>query len=279
MDKLVEQNFRQTVFSWYLEKGKVIELLRNFCRKPKYERDIALALEAHPKYGWIAGGLSENINFTCESLKKCWSTEETNVLRKQNQLYLYKMAILAKNGPLAINPELEQINKDLELIEHQLNIPECVLEVFNMDSNNMRILSPKEIFDFYLDKKNVVLDEYQCLRALSVLRFIKNKEECEILSRHLWCEIILRETLKYPQYDQEIDEPIHFVKNLLFFKTLSLVYEKNVLLDLLPTLNWILCAEELEKFHFNTVWQFIMKVGFEHCLGSGSMDFETSFNH
>jgi len=124
------------------------------------------------------------------------------------------------------------------------------------------------------------LDEYQCLRALSVLRFIKNKEECEILSRHLWCEIILRETLKYPQYDQEIDEPIHFVNNLLFFKTLSLVYEKNVLLDLLPTLNWILCAEELEKFHFNTVWQFIMKVGFEHCLGSGSMDFETSsFNH
>lgn len=265
MDKLIEQNFRQTVFIWYLEQGKIVELLRNFCRKLKYERDIVLALEAYPKYGWVAGGLSENINFTCESLKQCWSKEKTNVLRKQSQLNLYKMAILTKNGPLAKCRELEQINNDLEIIEHQLNIPECVLEVCNLDKNNMHVLSPEEIFDLYLHENNVTLDENQCLRALCVLRYIENKDEQEMLCRHLWCEIILRETLKYPLPDQEIDEPIEFVNKLLFFKTLTLVIKKD-LLNIVPSLDWLLYAEELENFHSNTVWQFIMKIGFQHCF-------------
>lgn len=277
MDKLFEQNFRQTVFSWYLEQGKIVELLRNFCRKPKYERDIVLALEAYPNYGWIAGGLSENINLTCESLKQCWSKEETNVLRKQSQLNLYKMASLAKNGPLAKNPELEQIDSDLEIIEHQLNIPRCVLDVFKLDLNNMRVLSPEEIFNFYLHEKNVTLDEHQCLRAVSILKFIQNKEIREELCQNLWCEIILRETFKYPFHDQEIDDPIEFVNKLLFFKTLTLVYQKSIL-EFLPTLDSLLYAEELENFHSNTVWQYIMKIGFEHCLKptDSSMDFETS---
>lgn len=276
MDKLFEQNFRQTVFSWYLEQGKIVDLLRNFCRKQKYERDIVLALEAYPKYGWIAGGLSENINFACESLKHCWSKEETNVLRKQSQLNLYKMAILAKHGPLAKCPELEQIDKILEIIDHQVNIPQCVLEVFNLDSNNMRVLSPEEIFNFYLHQQNVILDEYQCLRALTVLQFVQSKEDREELSRYLWCETILRETIKYPLHDQEIDDPINLIKKLLFFKTLSLVYEKS-LLEFIPSLDWLLYAEQLENFHSNAVWQFIMKIGFEYCLKSTSisMDCET----
>lgn len=277
MDKLFEQNFRHTVFSWYLEQGKIVELLRNFCRKPKYEHDIALALESYPKYGWIAGGLSENINLTCESLKQCSSKEDTNVLRKQSQLNLYKMTVLAKNGPLVKSPELENINKDLEIIEHQLNIPKCILEVFDLDLNNMRVLTPEEIFNFYLHEKNVVLDETQCLRALSVLQFIQNKEERETLSRHLWCEIILRETLKYPLHDQEIDDPIKFINKLLFFKVLSLVYDKG-LSEFLPSLDWLLYADELENFHSNAVWQFVMKIGFEHCIRPTgfNMDFETS---
>ncbi|KAL4144142.1 hypothetical protein QTP88_006368 [Uroleucon formosanum] len=277
MDKLNDQNFRQTVFSWYLEQGKIVELLRNFCRKPKYEHDLALALEAYPNYGWIAGSLSENINQTCESLKQCWSKEETNVLRKKYQLNLYRMAVLAKNGPLAKNPELDQIDKNLEVIEHQINIPECVLELLNLDLNNMRVLSPEEIFNLYLHKNNITLDENQCLRALSVLQFIPNKEECEDLSRYLWCETILRETLKYPLHDQEIGDPIEFIDNLLIFKTLKLMYKKG-LLDLLPSLDWLLFADELENFHSNTMWQFVMKMGFEHCLrpSSVSMDFETS---
>lgn len=275
MDKLYEQNFRQTVFSWYLKQGKIVELLRNFCRKPKYERDIALALEAYPKYGWVAGGLSENINFTCDSLKQCWSQEKTNVLRKQSQLNLYKMAILAKNGPLAKYPELEEIDRDLEIIDIQLNIPECVLKVFNFDLNNMPALSPIEILNFYLHETNVSLDENQCLRAISVLKFIQNKETCEELCHHLWCETILKETLKYPLHDQEVDDPIQFINKLLFFKTLTLVCEKG-LLEFLPTLDGLLYAEELENFHSNTVWQFIMKIGFEHCLKpiDYNMDYE-----
>jgi len=280
MDKLFEQNFRQTVFTWYLEQGKIAELLRNFCRKSKYERDIVLALEAYPKYGWIAGGLSENIHYTCESLKQCWSKEKTNVLRKKSQLNLYKMAILAKNGPLAKYRELEQIDKDLEIIEHQLNIPKCVLEVCDLNLYNMPVLSPKEIFDFYLHEKNFTLDENQCLRALCVLNYIENKEEQEMLCRHLWCEAILRETLKYPLPDQEIDDPVEFVNKLLFFKTLTLVFDKG-LLEYLPSLDWLLFAEELENFHSNTVWQFIMKMGFQHCLKPAglNMDFESSLVH
>lgn len=277
MDKHFEQNFRQTVFSWYLEQGKIVELLRNFCRKPKYERDIALALEAYPEYGWIAGGLSENINLTCESLKQCWTKEETNVLRKQSQLHLFKMAILAKNGPLVKNPELEQIDKNLEIIEHQLNIPLCILEVFDLDPKYMRVLSPEEIFNFYLHEKNVTLDQNQCLRALSVLQFIEDKQDQEVLSRHLWCETILRETLKYPLHDQEIDDPIKFVDKLLFFKTLAIVCEKG-LFDFLPSLDWLLYTEELENFQSNTVWQYVMKMGFEHYIKPAGFttDFETS---
>lgn len=280
MDNLSDQNFRQTVFSWYLEQGKIVELLRNFCRKQKYEHDIASALETYPKYGWIAGAISENIHFTNESLKQCWSNEKTNILRKQIQMTLYKMTVLAINGPLAKYPEMEKIDNDLEIIDHQLNIPRCVLEVFNMDMNNMDVLSPEEIFNFYLHENNDMLDENQCLRALSVLRFIKNKEDHEILTRHLWCETILRETSKYPLPDQEIDNPIEFVNKLLFFKTLTLVYNQG-LLDFLPTLDWILYAEELNDFHSNPVWQFIMKIGFEHCLRPADidMDFETSLIH
>lgn len=276
MDKLFEQNFRQTVFSWYLEQGKIVELLRCFCRKPKYERDLALALETHPKYGWIAGGLSENMNLTCESLKQCWSKEESNILRKQRQLNLYKMACLAKNGPLLKYPELEQIDKDLVLIEHQLNIPKCILEVFNLDINNMQVLSPEEIFNFYLHKENAMLDENHCLRAFSVLSFIENNEEREIHSHNLWCETILRETLKYPLPDQEINNPVEFINNLLFFKTLALVYDKGMF-DFIPSLDVILHAEELENFHSNAVWQFVMKMGFEHILRPASlnMDYET----
>lgn len=278
MDKLVEQNFRQTVFSWYLEQDKIVDLLHNFCRKPKYEHDLALALESYPKYGWIAGGLSENVNLMCESLKQCWSQEVTNVLRKQSQLNLYKMTILASNGPLAKCPELEQVENDLEIIEHQLNIPNCVFEFFKLDTKNMRVLSPEEIYNFYLHKNNITLDENQCLRALSVIKFIQNKNKREMFSHHLWCEIILKETLKYPLHDQEIDDPIQFVNKLLFFKTLALVYDKG-LIDFLPSLDSILCAEELENFHSNTVWQFIMKIGFEHCLKSADcdMNFETSY--
>ncbi|CAI6372373.1 unnamed protein product [Macrosiphum euphorbiae] len=277
MDKLNHKNFRQTVFSWYLKRGKIVELLRNFCRKPKYEHDIALAMEAYPNYGWIAGSLSENINLTCESLKQCWTKEETNVLRKKYQLNLYRMAVLAKNGPLAKNPELDQIDRHLEVIEHQINIPECVLELLNLDLNNMHVLSPEEMFNLYLHKNNSTLDENQCLCALSVLQFIQNKEKCEDLSHYLWCETILRETFKYPLHDQEIGDPIEFVHNLLFFKTLKLVYNKG-LLDILPSLDWLLFADELENFHSNTMWQFVMKMGFEHCLrpASVSMDFETS---
>lgn len=277
MDKLVEQNFRQSVFSWYLEHGKVVDLLHNFCRKPKYERDIALALEPYPEYGWIAGSLSENMNLTCESLKKCYSKEKTNILRKKSQLCLDKLAIFAKHGPLTKHPELEEINNNLEIVEHQINIPECVLEAFNLDLNNMHALLPQEIFNCYLHKSNVTLDEKQCVRALSILRFIENKEECDVLSRHLWCETILRETIKYPLHNQEIDDPVQFINNLLFFKALSLAYNKG-LYNFIPLLEWILSADELENFHSNTVWQFIMKMGFEHCLKPTgiNIDFETS---
>lgn len=277
MDKLVEQNFRQTVFSWYLEHGKVVELLHNFCRKLKYERDIALALEKYPQYGWIAGGLSGNMNLTCESLKKCYIKEKSNILRKKNQLCLYKMAIIAKNGPMTNHPELKEINDNLEIIEHQLNIPKCVLEAFEMDLNAMHVLMPQEIFDCYLHKTNEMLDEFQCLKALCILQFIENKEERDALSSRLWCETILRETIKYPTEHQEIKNPEQFISDLLFFKTLTLAYNKG-LYDFIPSLEWILCADELEDFHSNTVWQFIMKMGFENCFkpAGNDMDFETS---
>lgn len=277
MDKLFEKNFRQTVFSWYLEQGKIVDLLRNFCRKPKYEHDLALALKSYPKYGWIAGGLSENINLTCESLKQCWSQEETNVLRKQTQLNLYKMSILASNGPLTKYPELQQVEIDLKIIDHQLNIPQCVLEYFELDTNSMSVLTPEEIYNFYLHKSNIVLDENQCLRAFSVIQFIKKKNKRDELSKHLWCETILKETLKYPLHDQEIDDPIELVNKLLFFKTLTLLNDKGPL-EFLPSLDWILSAEELENFHSNTVWQYIMKVGFEHCLRPTDCDLELNFS-
>ncbi|XP_050536732.1 nuclear pore complex protein Nup133 [Daktulosphaira vitifoliae] len=276
MDKLYDQNFRQIVFTWYLQHGKVVEFLRNFCRRPKYERDIVIALEEYPKYGWIAGGLAENMNMACESLKRCWSKEESNIIRKQNQLNLYKMAFLAKHGPLINHPELEKIDKELEIVNHQINIPECVLETLNINLNNMFVLSPSEIFNHYICKENVMLDENDCLRALSVLRFIESQEEREKLSRKLWCETILRETLKYPLPDQEIDDPQQLTMDLLFFKTLVVVYE-NGLLDFVPSLDWLLHAKELEAFHTNAVWQYIMKMGFECCLKPSStlMDYDS----
>lgn len=275
MDKLFEQNFRQTVFSWYLEQGKTVELLRNFCRKPKYERDIALALEAYPEYGWLAGGLSENMNLACESLKKCWTEETRNVLRKQSQLNLYKLACLAKNGPLMKCLELEKIDRDLEIIQHQLNIPECVLEACHLDINNMPVFSPITIFQMYLHESNVKLDENQCLRALSVIQFIEHKKDLEELSLQLWCESIMRETRKYPLPDQEVDDPIQLVNELVFFKTLALAYKDKALSKLVPSLDLILKAEQLENFHSNTIWQFVMKIGYEHIKpAETSMDYE-----
>lgn len=52
------------------------------------------------------------------------------------------------------------------------------------------------------------------------------------------------------------------------------MYNKG-LLDILPSLDWLLFADELETFHSNTMWQFVMKMGFEHCLRPAgvSMDF------
>lgn len=71
--------------------------------------------------------------------------EKELVARKKTLLSLAKLSALASESELGV--DLQAINSELVLIQHQEMLPPELLLAFGYDVNNQKVLSPEEIIN------------------------------------------------------------------------------------------------------------------------------------
>lgn len=175
-------------------------------------------------------------------------------------LSLAKLSALAAESDLV--QQINEINSELHLIEHQELLPQHLLLAFGYDINNQRVLQPEEIIDIYISEDNENPSEVDYRKALELLEYVEEPLEY----RHkIWCGAIKNDSW----VDYNMNSPLDALQDLLFFKLIDLCYIlDNEIENFLPPIDSFLTALELGPLINEKSFQFLLKLGYEHIYES-----------
>lgn len=136
LERFNSDNFAKYVFDWYLQENKQSKLLAR-CKKSirkTSKSDLTKYLGTHPSLSWLQHVHERNYDKAANTLK-CLAIDEKNLLtKKKTMLSIAKLANLAANGVNSENIFVKNINRDLELIQFQEELPDTVLSAFGYDT-------------------------------------------------------------------------------------------------------------------------------------------------
>lgn len=135
-----DQDFSQFAINWHLQQNKRGDLFERFKRN---QEELTRFLGDHPSLGWIQAVFNGDMDRASRILFSLAQNEMELVQRKKSILSLAKLASLAADEDLT--HQIEIINDELNLIEHQLKIPVRLLHILGFETTNQRVLKPEEI--------------------------------------------------------------------------------------------------------------------------------------
>lgn len=136
LERFKNEDFAQHVFNWYLQENKQGKLLAR-CKasaRRQTKSNLTQYLGTHPSLSWLQHvfeGHYDKAAFTLD----CLARDEKKLLtKKKSLLSIAKLANLAANGVNSKNHFVENVNKELDLITYQEELPDCVLSAFGYDT-------------------------------------------------------------------------------------------------------------------------------------------------
>lgn len=153
--------------------------------------------------------------------------------------------------------QIERINQELYLIEHQSQIDENVLNSLGFDTNNLRVLQPEEMIELYISEDYATASEVEFRKALELVNFVEDKLE---FRNKVWCAAIMKDNW----LNVDMDAPLDKIQEFLFFKLVDVCFLLDNNLEILPPINVFLSSPDLEDFVNHSTFQYLMKLSYEH---------------
>lgn len=153
---------------------------------------------------------------------------------------------------------IEDINRDLHLIEHQSQIDSEILTALGFDVNNLRVLQPEEIIELYISEEYLTATEVEFRKALEMLNYVDDTIEYR---NKIWSAAIKRDNW----LNVNMDAPLDKINETLFYKLVELCFMLDgEIQSLLPPVDIFLTSPELADLLGNKSFQYLLKLTYEH---------------
>ncbi|XP_030748548.1 nuclear pore complex protein Nup133 [Sitophilus oryzae] len=265
MRRFKDTGFPEFVYSWHLKHGKPAKLIDRYRRVggqvPEGQNRLSKFLVSYPEIGWIQQIFDKDFSAAAETLKILGEKESERVTKQKTAFSLSKLAKLAAPNSEDTNKHLDEINKRLELIAYQEQVPDYVLQQYGFDAINPRVLHPKDLIALYTCTEYTDATEVDFRKALDVAKYISDEYEKIELVLQIWRAALLRDTWEFPN----LDSPLECLQATLFFKIvdLSIVLGADPT-NLLPPLDMLIDDTSLNDLNDNKNFQSLLKMGYEH---------------
>ncbi|XP_034943346.1 nuclear pore complex protein Nup133 [Chelonus insularis] len=257
-EKFASHDFAGFLFNWYLKDGRQGQLVER-CRRGG--GDLMEKVSEHPEISWVQASLTDEFRLAANTLHSLALKEVELVKRKKTMLSLSKLALLCSNDdPYDIEDNCEGINKELELIAYQEEIPDAVLENYGYNVNKLRVLTPTELINLYTCDENTLVNEFDFKKALDLLDYIEDENEKEALRLRTWARLA-----RHDKWDTVSKNPEQQIEETLFFKLISLIHVMGDLNGgLFPPIDSLLMEPTLGSLADSSNFQFLIKLTYEY---------------
>ncbi|XP_066258897.1 nuclear pore complex protein Nup133 [Euwallacea similis] len=265
MRRFKDTGFSEFVYSWYMKEGKQAKLLNRYCKSeehlPEGRERLSRFLTAYPSLSWIQNICDKDFSSASEVLRQLGENETECVMTQKSMYSLSKLAKLAGPDASDSDDHIEDINKKLQLIEFQEQIPDYVLQQQGFDASKPKVLIPWQIVSLYINTHYVDAKELEFRKALDVISFIEDDNERAELTLQVWRAALLRDTWNFPN----LDNPLDCLRETLFFKLVDIsVYLGFDPIDILPPLDELLDDPSLDDLLQNINFRTLVKTGYEY---------------
>jgi len=178
-EKYGHLGFCEFTFDWYVQHEKTKELIETFSLS-KYQAKLETYMQKNDSLAWHHYVLTGQYSKASGILANLATKQESSVANKKFLLNLTKLARLA-GAERMVEETLEApqirdgVNKELEIIRFQDELPDKCLEVMGFDRMTMRVLSISEIIDAYTIE-DVEPDSDNYMQALKVSDCLPSEE-------------------------------------------------------------------------------------------------------
>ncbi|XP_044731324.1 nuclear pore complex protein Nup133 [Chrysoperla carnea] len=262
MERFAEYNFSEYVFNYCLRENKPSRLIvRQGHTSTKQNQALLNLVSEYPSLSWLQKIFRQEYSHASQILYNLAKYETEYITRKKSMLSIAKLAEIA--SPVSNKEIIDEMNSQLNLIAHQEDMPDIIMEEHGYNIENPRVLSPRELIELYIDLENSSLTEFEIKKALDLLEYITDDLEKSDLTHKIWCAAILHDTTLWQKL---IESPnLQALSDTIFFKVVDLaLFLGNVELDqFMPPLERLLESSELSSFNSDANFQYIMKSGYE----------------
>lgn len=169
---------------------------------------------------------------------------------------LAKLAAYAAENDMSSH--IDDINKELHLIEHQSQIDNEVLAELGFDVNNLRVLQPEEMIELYISEEYTKASEVEFRKALELLIYVEDSLEYR---NKIWCASIKRDNW----LNVNMDAPMDKIHETFFYKLVELCFMLDSEIDnILPPVDIFLNSPELGDLLREKSFQYLLKLAYEH---------------
>lgn len=171
-------------------------------------------------------------------------------------LSLSKLAAFA--AEMDMSALIDDINRELHLIDHQSQIDSDVLIELGFDVENFRVLQPEEMIELYISEEYTKASEIEFRKALELLVFVDDSLEYR---NKIWCAAIKRDNW----LNVNMDAPLDKIHETFFYKLVELCYMLDSEIDkCLPPVGTFMNSPELEELLSEKSFQYLLKLAYEH---------------
>ena len=176
-------------------------------------------------------------------------------------LSLAKLSAFA--AEMDMTQHIEDINKELHLIDHQSQIDTDVLISLGFDVENLRVLQADEMIDLYVSEEYATATEIEFRKALELLVYIDNSLEHR---NKIWGAVIKRDNW----LNVNMDAPLDKINETLFYKLAELCYmlDGDIVNALPPIDTFLTSSSDLGHLLSEKSFQYLLKLAYEHIYGS-----------
>lgn len=213
LERFKTDDFARHVFNWYMQENKQARLLQ-MCKTLKSKHDLVKYLDTHPSLSWLQHMHERNYDKAAFTLRHLASDERNLLTKKRSMLSIAKLASLVANGVNCESDFIQSINRDLELIMFQEELPDSILSAFGYDTIKQPVLEPEKLAQLYICDENIDITEYDFMKSLEISKYVSNEDQRNDLVLNIWCSAILRDAWNY----EEPLSPLEFLQGKLFYK-------------------------------------------------------------
>jgi nuclear pore complex protein Nup133 len=172
-------------------------------------------------------------------------------------LSLAKLSAFA--AEMDLRPQIEVINRDLHLIEHQNQIDPEILTALGFDVDSMRVLQPEEMIELYISEDYTLSTEIEFRKALELLTYVEDTIE---FRNKIWLAAIRKDNW----LDISMDAPMDKISETIFYKLVELCFVLDNDIDAFVPIDTFLTSSELESLLNEKAFVFLIKFAYEHIL-------------